>query len=745
MNNSSYAVKPELFNDQKEQIKLTFIEEVKDITKEDTVVRLKTNVDDICIMCFEQETIRITSSHQAFDLDGSFSLEPLQPTEHVTLVSEQDYSEIRFNAITVKVNHKPFGISIYKQEKLRFVQKAVAFNDTQSYLFLDRDRDDFIYGLGEKTGFLNKNNEKTTMWNRDVFEPHTRTNKELYQSINVFTHMTKENKYGFFLDNASKVTFDFDSNVNEGVIITDSGKLDYYVFLGDTQKDILRQYTDLSGKPYLPPLWALGYHQSRHSYESVDVLLDVFNNFKSKKIPVDAIYLDILYMERYKVFSFNKETYKGIENVIKKLKDEGVKIVPIVDPGVKIEEGYDVYEEGLRNNRYCKYKDGTVFTGEVWPGDSVFYDFMNSDIRKAWGKNHKFYTDLGIEGIWNDMNEPSVFNGEGNTMSLDVLHDMDGKKIVHQELHNLYGLGMSMATYEGLKDLNGNRPFVLTRAGYSGIQKYATVWTGDNRSSWEHLEMTLPMCLNLGLSGISNCGPDIGGFMDDTTEELLIRWTQIGTFLPFFRNHSSIGIKRQEPWMFGERAEYITKEYIRLRYKIIRYIYSEAFKSHKTGLPIMRPLVLEYENDPIAHGIHDQFLVGETLLVAPILRPDEKYRKVYLPEGIWYDFFTNKRYEGGQFIIVKAELDEIPVFVKGGSIIPMSEWSMNTDQLQDFIKIHVYPSGASFTDSFIVDDGISLDAPHAEIKVQFEGDEVTIKTVGTYDHGLTLDIKVIGD
>ncbi len=744
MHSSSDAVKPELFGNDKRKIKLDFIYTAKNIIIEEDHIKIETNINSFYLMIYKNGIVRFTTYNKEIDLESSYSIETLEPVYQYKLINDDNISKVVYNHLIIEIQHTPFHISIFKNGKLKYQQKAVAFCDTQSYLFIERSSEAFIYGLGEKTGFLNKNNEKTVMWNSDVFEPHTQSNKELYQSINMFSYIINDQKYGLFLDNPSRVTFDFETNDHESVIISDIGKLDYYIYTGDTLKEIIIQNADLTGRSYLPPLWALGYHQSRHSYESVEELLEIYHNFKQRKIPVDAIYLDILYMDHYKVFTFNEKTYNGVESVLKELKEDGVEIVPIVDPGVKVEEGYSVYDEGVKQNLFCKYPGGKLFTGHVWPGESAFYDFTNERIRKIWGENHKVYTDLGIEGIWNDMNEPSVFYSEGNTMDLSVLHQISDSQVKsHREMHNIYGLGMSMATYEGLQTLTNKRPFVLTRAGYAGIQKYATVWTGDNRSSWEHLEMSMPMCLNLGLSGVSLCGIDVGGFMDNATEELLIRWTQMGVFLPFFRNHCSIGMRRQEPWTFSKRGEKITRKFIRLRYELIRFLYSEVYKSHKDGVPMMKPLVLKYEDDPKTYSIHDQFIIGDNVMVAPIVRPGETARKVYLPTGIWFNFFTNEKYKGNQFIIADATLDQIPVFVKAESIIPLTDWCMNTEKLSNKIKINVYSNGNDFKDSFVIDDGRSLTGKYKQVEVNYHNKEVEVKETGSYEVNFEYEINII--
>lgn len=739
----SSAVKPDLYDLEQQPIPIDFIETVDRIEIDETQVIFKTNRSDFILMFYQHGIIRIATAPEVVELDRRFYLEPIEPIPNIEVKETEEEVIVSHDGLRVEVYKSPFQFRVFKNNHLKYEFLGLGFQNQKTYLISERHVDDYIYGLGEKTGFLNKNNESTVNWNSDIFDPHTRSTKALYQSINMFIHRRPNYQYGMFIDNGSKMTFDFDTDLDKAVVTTELGTFDAYLYTGDTLKEIVQQHSYVTGKTFLPPLWALGYHQSRHSYRTTDEVRTIYNEFKTRKIPVDAIYLDILYMDQYKVFTFNPETYEDVEEMVQEFKEDGVRIVPIVDPGVKVQEGYAVYDKGLKEGSFCTYPDGTVFTGDVWPGKSAFYDFLNSKIRKRWGELHQFYTDLGIEGIWNDMNEPSVFNTESKTLDLDVVHNIDGTIKSHEEVHNLYGIGMCESTYEGLKKLTNKRPFILTRSGYAGVQKYAVVWTGDNRSSWEHLEMALPMCLNLSLSGVVLCGTDIGGFMDNTTEELLIRWFELGVFMPFFRNHSSIGLKYQEPWRFGERAEDIIKRYIELRYELIRYIYSEIYKSHLTGLPMMRPMVFDYEDDPETRHLHDQYMFGENLLVAPILRPGETVRKVYLPKGIWYNFFTGERVEGGKHILVRANLEQIPVFVRGGSVIPMGEKAMNTEKLSRNITIKVYLNGEDFTETIYFDDGITLDDRVLKVTVNVKGDDVDLELKGYTDLGFKFTIETI--
>lgn len=566
------------------------------------------------------------------------------------------------------------------------------------------------YGLGEKTSFLDKRGERYEMWNSDVFAPHVPEIEALYQSIPfVIVHDTAS-AYGIFLDNPGRSFFDMRSEAEAITVRTETGAFDYYYIAGPKLKDVVSRYTTLTGRMSLPPQWAIGYHQSRYSYMNQDEVLELARTFRKKNIPCDVIYLDIHYMEGYRVFTFDPVRFPNPKEMMAELKEMGIRVVPIVDPGVKVDGNYPIFQEGTNRNYFCKKQEGVPFMGPVWPGMSVFPDFTEDEVSEWWGDLHRFYTEMGIEGIWNDMNEPAVFN-ESKTMDVDTLHGNNGNPVTHGEVHNLYGLLMSKATAEGLKrNLEGHRPFVLTRAGYAGIQRYAAVWTGDNRSFWEHMAMAMPMVMNLGLSGIPFSGPDIGGFAHHTSGELLARWTQMGALFPYCRNHSELSSIRQEPWQFGPEIEKICKEYIELRYKWLPFLYSLFRESAENGLPIIRPLVLEYPEDPNVTNLCDQFLLGDSVIVAPVYRPDTNHRAVYLPEGTWYDYWTGEKYEGSRHILAHAPLDRLPLYVKSGAMIPHTEalpstMSKDTENLQ----LSVYCSGTSKGEfELYEDDGLTF-------------------------------------
>ncbi|CAH1214091.1 Oligosaccharide 4-alpha-D-glucosyltransferase [Paenibacillus auburnensis] len=633
--------------------------------------------------------------------------------------------------ITVVIEKTTFLLRVENRDgKVIMQQNMTSWNPRgASHAEYDMQPDSHFYGLGEKSSFLDKRGEHYTNWNTDVFAPHLPEIEALYESIPLIIHMHGELTYGLFLDNTGRSDFDMRSHGVAFTIGCSTGAYDIYFINGPEMKDVVKRYTTLTGRIALPPKWAIGYHQSRYSYMNQQEVLQLARTFRDKNIPCDVIYLDIHYMDEYRVFTFDPVNFPEPEKMIAELGEIGVRIVPIVDPGVKKDPKYEVYKEGVLNKHFCRRLEGDIFFGEVWPGISAFPDFSDSRTAEWWGDLHKYYTDLGIQGIWNDMNEPAVFN-ESKTMDLDVMHFNNGRPVTHEEYHNLYGMMMSKATYEGLVEhMAGERPFVLTRAGYAGIQRYAAVWTGDNRSFWEHMAMAIPMVLNMGLSGLAFAGPDIGGFAHHTSAQLLVRWTQMGVFFPYCRNHSSIGTLRQEPWSFGEEVEGILREFIGLRYRWMPHIYNLFREAEISGLPVIRPLILEYPRDPRVTNLCDQFLLGENVLIAPVYRPDTDHRSVYLPEGCWLDYWDGEIHEGGRHILAAAPLHIMPMYVKAGTFVaegPLKQYAL--EEVQETVTFHLYGAeqGEEFSALFNLyeDDGHSFGyrrGEYSQLIVQAEG------------------------
>ncbi|PLR97756.1 alpha-glucosidase [Bacillus sp. T33-2] len=628
----------------------------------------------------------------------------------VSISEGDDLVSLSSSILTVAISKAPARITVTDKNGrviIRQNTKGIGFKHSGEVICVNEmNESDHFYGFGEKSGFLDKRGEKMTMWNTDVYAPHNPETDALYQSIPYYMTLRDGKAHGIFFDNTFKSTFDFRSDTDHYSFGAEGGQMDFYVMAGPGPKEVLEQYTHLTGRAPIPPKWAIGYHQSRYSYETEQEVRELAAIFKEKGIPLDVIYLDIHYMDEYRVFTFDRERFPDAKKLVADLKEQGIRIVPIVDPGVKEDPEYQIYQEGIYGNHFSKYIEGNIYYGDVWPGNSAFPDFTSDKVREWWGEKHKFYTDLGIEGIWNDMNEPAVFN-ETKTMDLKVMHENDGDPRSHRELHNIYGLMMGDATYNGMKkQLGGKRPFLLTRAGFSGVQRFSAVWTGDNRSFWEHLQMSLPMVMNLGMSGVSFAGPDVGGFAHDSNGELLARWTQVGAFTPYFRNHSAIGFVRQEPWSFGEKYEKVIKKYIELRYKWLPHLYTLFAEAYRSGIPVVRPLLMEYPDDEKTYNLSDQYMIGDNVIIAPIMQPSVEHRVVYLPEGNWVSYWTEEVYEGGKHHMVHADLETLPIFIKQGSMIVHSEVRESTEAIDSKRTIHYYFSeGDSFAFKMYDDDG----------------------------------------
>ena len=588
--------------------------------------------------------------------DGTITFYNKKNNEKLTCVSE--IQEIKKNTLTEE--EKAF-IGMEGHESGDEVQAKVN-------LSLSLDEADCIYGLGDKTGVLNKREYEYEMWNSDIPAPHEDNFKALYKSVPFMIVLKENTVYGVFFDNHGKSAFNLGKEYEDRIEYrAEDGMMDYYVITGENMAEVIGGYTWLTGRVPLPMRWTLGYHQCRWSYKTEAEVRQLAADFRRYEIPCDAIYFDIDYMDGYRVFTWNKDNFTDPDQLITDLKEQGFQAVTIIDPGVKKDEDYYVYREGIEHDYFAKDVNGDVYINAVCPGDSAFPDFGRQEVRDWWGEKHQFLLDKGIMGVWNDMNEPASFNGP---LPDDVVFTEEDEITNHKWMHNVYGHNMSKATYQGLRRLSDKRPFVITRACYSGTQKYATVWTGDNNSLWTHLRMAIPQLCNLGMSGYPFAGTDIGGFGSDTTGELLVRWYQVGCFSTLFRNHSAMGTRRQEPWLFGKEKLDIIRKYVELRYELIPYFYDLFHEHLSTGLPVMRPLVLEYEKDINTHNMNDEFMIGSQLLAAPVVEQGATKRMVYLPAGEWVDYWTKEHIAGGQYIIRDAPLDTCPIYVKAGTILP---------------------------------------------------------------------------
>jgi len=536
--------------------------------------------------------------------------------------------------------------------------------------------------------------------------------------------MRKGASYGVFLDNTYRTSFDFGKESRDSCSFgSDGGELDYYFFYGPDPKRVIEDFTALVGRAPLPPLFALGYQQCRYSYYPESEVREIASQFRKRKIPADVMYLDIDYQQDNRPFSIDRKRFPTFEQMIQDLKAQGFNVIAITDLHIGKYPGYKPYEEGLKGDYFVKNPDGSVYVGKVWPGDSVFPDFTREAARKWWGTLYSDFVGMGIRGFWNDMNEPSIFERTDKTMPLDTVHSVEGRKTDHREIHNVFGMQNARATYEGLSRLQPNvRPFVLTRAAYAGTQRYAATWTGDNSSTWNHMRISIPQLLNLGLSGYSIVGDDIGGFAGSPTPELLTRWMELGVFNPIYRNHGTKGSRNREPWVDGPQHEAIRRQYIELRYKLLPYIYTAIEESSRTGIPLMRPIFLQYPSEDGLQLLETEFMFGGDLLVAPKI--DEKVGpyEVKLPQGVWYDFWTGKTVSGATQQMDPL-LNAVPVFVRAGAIIPQAPVVQSTSEVpKGPLELLVYP-GSDCRGSLYQDDGNTLAYQRGEfLRMQFRCD-----------------------
>jgi alpha-glucosidase len=590
--------------------------------------------------------------------------------------------------------------------------------------------DEHYFGLGDTVGSLDRRGQSFRLWNTDAFLFQESTDP-IYKSIPFFVTMRGGRSTGFLLDNTWSTSFDFGRlERNLYSFGAEGGPIDYYVLYGPDPKQVLRTYAWLTGLPPLPPLWSLGFQQSRFSYESESRVREIAAHLRADKIPADVLYLDIDFQQEHRPFTVDTKQFPHFKQMLSDLKRDNFHVVAITDLHIAKLPGasYTPYDSGVAGDHFVKNSDGSTYVGTVWPGPSVFPDFTRQETRAWWGTQYKNFLSEGIAGFWNDMNEPSVFLTDNFTMPDTAQHRIDEpgfrpRTANHLEIHNVYGMENSRATFEGLLKLNPDlRPFVLTRATYAGGQRYAATWTGDNTSSWNHLRLTTPMLLNLGLSGFGLCGADTGGFIGTPGPELLTRWTELGTFQPIDRNHSNKGSGNKEVWVHGPEPEAIRRRYIEERYRLLPYIYTTVEELSRTGVPVVRPLFLEFPNatkdlHPLDLDAGNEFLFGPDLLIAPPPFPEQSDSyELKLPPGVWYDYWAGAKIQTAPapkdepigIAVIQPKLDVLPVYVREGTILPLQPLVQSTDETpQGPLTLRVYP-GKDCRGSLYMDDGKTL-------------------------------------
>ena len=674
---------------------------------------LKVSNGFVTITSYTPSTIRIRATKQEPKVDESFAMNDLTSNGSMKMQRNSGSQLIlSTDSLVININKNPLRISIsnLNGDELCTDDAGLGiswFGDKVS-CYKKLHADEKFIGLGEKTGNMNRRGQYYQNWNSDV--PAYSLNADpIYSTIPFFVGIHDEVCYGIFFDNTNRSYFNFGGGVDENIFHfgADDGEMNYYFFGGSTVSKIIKDYTELTGRTPMPPLWSLGFQQSRWGYDNPKQILDIAQTFRDKKLPADVMVCDINYMDQYKIFTWS-DKFPDPKAFVDNLKKIQFDLVTIVDPGIKIERGYKEYEEGVKNNYFAKYPNGDLFVGSVWPGRCHFPDFTKSVVRNWWGNSFKeSHVDNGVRGFWNDMNEPAVWGREFP----NLIEFGEGKeKQTLYSVKNAYGLLMARSTYEGTKRLmNGQRPFVLTRASYAGIQKYSAQWTGDNASTDEHMLLGFRILNSMGLSGIPYVGMDVGGFMGNPSAELFTRWMSISSFSPLFRNHTAIDYNYREPWLFNDQTTNQIRKILEQRYQLLPHLYSAFYQAHTTGMPVNRMLPIDYTYDENVYktNFQNEYLFGDNMLVCPVASTQQLV-SVYLPENsVWYRFSNdNEQYEGGKSYNVNAPLNDLPVFVKEGSLIPMQSVVQNTKEKGDgVLYLHVWKGKTGSQYAYYEDDG----------------------------------------
>ncbi|MFH6968076.1 glycoside hydrolase family 31 protein [Flavobacterium sp. FlaQc-28] len=638
-----------------------------------------------------------------FSNDFSYAIDKsqLHGYNFLELTEEETYFQIKTSKVKCKIQKSDLRLSIYDLNDFLILEDELGFHWEESYEYggnivkmskSSKDGECF-YGLGDKATQMNLKGKRVENFATDQYA-YQKEQDPLYKVVPFYIGLHNKQSYGIFFDNTFRTFFDFcQERRNVTSFWAEGGEMNYYFIYGPQMQDVVTNYTDLTGKPELPPLWVLGYHQCKWSYYPESKVKEITSKFRELQIPCDAIYLDIDYMEGFRCFTWNKNYFPDPKRMVAELAEDGFKTVVIIDPGIKIDQDYWVYKEALEKDYFCKRADGPYMKGKVWPGECNFPDYTNPAVREWWaGLFKELVADIGVKGVWNDMNEPAVMEVPNKTFPMDVRHVYDGNPCSHRKAHNIYGTQMARATYHGVKRFAyPKRPFVITRSAYSGAQRYTSSWTGDNVATWEHLWIANIQVQRMSISGMGFTGSDIGGFAEQPTGELYARWIQLGVFHPFCRTHSSGDHGNQEPWAFDEEVINITRKFVSLRYQLLPYLYTMFWQYIEEGIPMLKPLVYFDQDDTQTHYRNDEFIFGNQILVCPILEPNAVGRRMYIPRGEWYNYWTNEFSVGGREVWIDTKFDEIPVFVKAGAVIPKYPVQQYVGELEfDELTLDVY-------------------------------------------------------
>ena len=694
------------------------IGEIRSWKKTDNGLEGKTERAFFSIRVYNPQIIRVRVSlgNKMDEFSYVLTGQELSVGESFTINEKGGSIFLRTDAIDMEIEKKPAFRVVFRNKQGKVINEDVpgqgfgtSFTGNRSTLYKKLWPDERFVGLGEVLGNLDKRGSAYTLNNTDTYK-YGDPRLSMYVSIPFYIGIHDGEVYGLFYHNTYETFFNFGiSTPGFSSITAEGGDADYF-FIYDTDiESILYHYTLLTGRMPMPPQWSLGYHQSRCSYFPQNNVKIIAETFRAKNIPVDCIVLDADYLQEYEPFRINKDRFPDMPGLTSYLNSLGIEVTASVNPGIKLDTTYFAYLDGLNKDVFLRFSDGSLYTAEIAPSLNHFVDFTNPAARDWWADNMKFLPDNGIHGYWNDMNEPAV---GGSYLPDNLMFDFDGHKAGALEAKNLYGMLMARSSYESALKYGGNRrPFVLTRSGFAGVQRYAAVWSGDNTARDEYLLGGTLLNTQLGLSGLSFVGDDIGGYIGNTSKELFIRWMEVGMFAPYARNHKEAFAPANEPWSYGEEAEAIAREFIGFRYRLLPYLYSKFHESSETGMPIVRSLCINY---PFDGKVYDklyqyQFLCGDAILVVPVTSA-EKVKKFYLPEGKWFNLYTDELLDGNRELSGECPIHQIPLFVRGSSIIPMQSLIQSTSQKpSDTLFIHIYNGNKPNHFEYYEDDGRTMD------------------------------------
>ena len=619
------------------------------------------------------------------------------------------------NAINVEIEKEPSFRITFKSKTGEIINEdaigscfGTTFTGDKVTVYKKLQEGERFVGMGEALGNLDKRGMGITLNNIDNYK-YGDPRLSMYISVPFYIGIHHRQVYGMFYNNSYKSFFNFGlSTPNFSSVSMDGGDADYFFMYDASPGKIIAHYTSLTGRMQLPPVWSIGYHQSRCTYYPQDKVEWIAETFRKKKIPLDCIVLDADYQEGYQPFRINKERFPDMPGLSASLAKMNIELTASVYPGVKIDSTYESYNDGLKKDVFIKYADGSLFETAIAPLSCYLPDYTNPKTRAWWVNKMKWMVANGIHGYWNDMNEPAV---AGSYLPDNLLFDFDGKKANSLEAKNMYGFQMARSSYEAaLQNEKDWRPFVLTRSGFAGVQRYSAVWSGDNTSKDEGLLSGVLLNSQMGLSGISFCGYDVGGYIGDASKDLYKRWIEVGIFSPFCRNHREFFGAAGEPWAYGEEAEAISKNFIGFRYRLLPYIYAKFYEASQTGMPIARSLCINYPHDDKVYDntYQYQFLFGDAMMVVP-LTSEDKMKNIYLPAGDWYDVYSDVLVNGGKSFNKEVPIYKIPLYAKASAIIPMQSLVQSTkEKPSDTLDIHIFYGSEKNSFVYYEDDGSSM-------------------------------------